>query len=163
MVAVNTRAPPPSKHQAPKPKLQRSSKSQNTKPPKQMPGQTARSSFFELGAWSLEFGIWNLEFFPWALSFSKIEMRHAERARGSYGARNFFDSCAVTGRGPPARPGSPSLSCFSLCRGRVRRPDDKPRFQKAGHGPDRRRTPVDTEAPRSNWIAGFPAAHPWDS
>src|SRR6266581_8653200 len=58
--------------------------------------RAARFLSLELGVWSLEFGIWNLEFFPWALSFSKIEMRHAERARGSYGARNFFDSCAVT-------------------------------------------------------------------
>src|SRR5437773_11539711 len=33
------------KHQAPKPKLQRSSKSQNTKPQKQMPAQTAPVGF----------------------------------------------------------------------------------------------------------------------
>ena len=49
------------KHQAPNPKLQGSSKSQNIKRQKQMPGQTARRSVFELGAWCC-FGAWSLEF-----------------------------------------------------------------------------------------------------
>src|SRR5882724_5983911 len=49
------------KHQATNSKLQRSSKSQNTKPQKQMPGQTARRSVFELGVWCF-FGAWSLEF-----------------------------------------------------------------------------------------------------
>jgi len=46
----------------------------NTKPQNQMPGQTARSSVFELGA-SLELGAWNLELFAWALNISNIELR----------------------------------------------------------------------------------------
>src|SRR5258707_644965 len=46
---------PSTKPQAPE-KLQIS----NAKPQKQMPGQTARRSVFELGAWSLEFGAWYL-------------------------------------------------------------------------------------------------------
>ena len=37
-----------------------------------MPGQTARGSVFELGAWCF-FGVWNLELVAWALSCSEIE------------------------------------------------------------------------------------------
>ena len=49
------------KHQAPSPKLQRSSKSHSSKPQEQMPGQTARRSVFELGACCF-FGAWSLKF-----------------------------------------------------------------------------------------------------
>jgi hypothetical protein len=64
------------KHQAPNPKLQRSSKSQNTKPHQQMSSQRARRSVFELGAWCF-FGDWSWEFgasFPGAQLLKK-EMR----------------------------------------------------------------------------------------
>src|SRR5439155_13191615 len=63
------------KHQAPKPKLQRSSKSQNRKPQNRCRGKRRAGRFLslELGA-SLELGDWNLELVAWALSFSTIEM-----------------------------------------------------------------------------------------
>src|SRR5438034_5059753 len=49
------------KHQAPSPKLQRSSKSQTTKPRKKMPEPAPHRSVFELGSWCF-FGAWSLEF-----------------------------------------------------------------------------------------------------
>src|SRR5438132_12011816 len=62
------------KHQAPMPKLQRSSKSQVPNSKKINSGQTTRRSVFELGAWCF-FGAWSLELgaFCLALSFSKFE------------------------------------------------------------------------------------------
>jgi len=62
------------KHKPPKPKLQISSKSQNTK---SATGQTRRRSVLEPGA-SLKFIVWELEFYEFyalALHCSRIEMR----------------------------------------------------------------------------------------
>ena len=71
---VSAFEPPLSETPSTKPQAPEKLPISNTNPQKQMPGQTARRSVFELGA-SLELGIWNLELFAWALSFSKIEMR----------------------------------------------------------------------------------------
>src|SRR5713226_8489219 len=64
------------KHQAPNPKLQRSSKSQTPNPNNRCLGERRAGRFLslELGA-SMELGVWNLELVAWALSFSRIEMR----------------------------------------------------------------------------------------
>src|SRR5438876_9343083 len=69
-----------STHQAPKPKLQKSSKSQNTNFQNGSRGQTAFLSLL-LGS-SLELGVWNLELFAWALNFSKIGVRPPSRLLG---------------------------------------------------------------------------------
>src|SRR6266536_2823769 len=67
--------------------LQRSSKSQNTKSPKQMPGQTARRPVFELG-------VWNFEVLAWALppvdrdgSLTRLVAPSATGPPGIYQAR----------------------------------------------------------------------------
>src|SRR5438045_3708975 len=73
---VSVFEPPPAKHQAPNPRLQRRSKSQNTKPQKQMPGQTARRSAFDLGAWCF-FGAWGLEFGACRLGSRPLKNRAA--------------------------------------------------------------------------------------
>ena len=63
------------KHQTPNPKLQRSTKSQNTNRKNIGRGKRRAARFLslELGA-SLDLGVWNLELVAWALSFSNIEM-----------------------------------------------------------------------------------------
>src|SRR5205809_3921797 len=63
------------KHQAPNPKLRRSSKSQTPNHKNRCRGKRRAGRFLslELGA-SLELGVWNLELVAWALSLSKIEM-----------------------------------------------------------------------------------------
>ena len=67
------------KHQAPNPKLQRSSNSQAPNPKNRHRGKRCAGWCLSLGSgvWGF-FGFWCLEFFAWALSFSKIETR--ERA-----------------------------------------------------------------------------------
>src|SRR3989475_7130745 len=68
------------KHQTPNPKLQRSSKSQNTNRKNRCRGKRRAGRFLslELGA-SLELGVWNWELVAWSLSFSKIGMRCAKQ------------------------------------------------------------------------------------
>ena len=66
------------KHQAPNPKLQRSSKSEAPNSKNRCWGKRRAGRFLslELGA-SLELGVWNLELLAWALSLTRIEMPSA--------------------------------------------------------------------------------------
>src|SRR5438132_13840136 len=59
--------PPLSETPSPKPQAPEKFQNSNTEPQNQMPGQTARRSVFELGAWSLVLGAWCLELGNWEL------------------------------------------------------------------------------------------------
>src|SRR5947207_12246456 len=102
----------------PNSKLQRSTKLQAQKP---TCAPFARHLFLGFGVLrfgtSLELGVW---------CFARLCLKNSDAP---------VKSCAAGNPAPRWLPGSPSLSCFSLCRGQVRSPDAQPTSQSPGHGP----------------------------
>src|SRR6266487_5433004 len=110
------------KHQAPNPKLQRSSTSENTKPQKSMPGQTARRSVFELGAWCF-FGAWSLEFGACRLD---SQPRKKLRCAPSDAFKHFGIDCSkalarVFPQSPEKNYGRQTRQCLSSKQGKIQR------------------------------------------